>query len=207
MQAVRKSVFHSHGACGCHGSLPFVWERRERNTACLTQAWCRASSPIRAQRQGKPGVARDGRLVRGRQGEIRLQVPPTQRHRVSLCRTQEDVRGLHTVPQARQQGKGDLDPCHMLQHRARGQVTGKRRQAHTGPNRNTRSVTGVFNTAPFLAEPPHHALDLEDFMGCGGTWRNMGCHWQAPMHVMPLSPWHRGWRFFITRTHPPSAKR
>ena len=52
-------------------------------------------------------------------------------------------------------------------HRARGQVTGKRRQAHTGPNRNTRSVTGVFNTAPFLAEPPHRVLDLEDFMGCG----------------------------------------
>ncbi len=87
-------------------------------------------------------------------------------------------------------------------HRTRGQVAGKRRQAHTGPNRNTRSVTGVFNTAPFLAEPPHHVLDLEDFMGCGGTWRSMGCHWQVPMHIVPLSPWHRRWRFFITRTHP-----
>ena len=77
--------------------------------------------------------------------------------------------GLHTVPQAGQPGKGDLDPRHMLQHRTRSQITGKRRQAHTGPNRNTRSVTGVFSTAPFLAEPPHHVLDLEDFMGCGGT--------------------------------------
>ena len=57
--------------------------------------------------------------------------------------------------------------CYNIELVAR--VTGKRRQAHTGPNRNTRSVTGVFNTAPFLAGPPHHVLDLGDFMGCGGT--------------------------------------
>ena len=32
--------------------------------------------PSSAQRQGKPDVARDGRLVHGRQGDIRLRVPP-----------------------------------------------------------------------------------------------------------------------------------
>ena len=73
----------------------------------------------------------------------------------------------------RRPDKGDLDPCHMLQHRARSQVTGKGRQAHTGPNRNTSSVTGASCTVPFLAEPSHRVLDLGDFMGCGGTWRNV----------------------------------
>ena len=68
----------------------------------------------------------------------------------------------------RRPDRGDLDPCHMLQHQARGQVTGKRWQAHTGLNRSTSSVTGVFNTAPFLAEPPRRVLDLEVY----GLWRN-----------------------------------
>ena len=54
-----------------------------------------AQIQYRAQRQGKPAVARDGRLVHGRQGDVRLRVPPAQRHRVSLCRAQEDVRGPH----------------------------------------------------------------------------------------------------------------
>ena len=59
---------------------------------------------------------------------------------------------------------------HMPRHRTRSQVTGKRRQAHTGPNRNTSSVTGASDHAPFLAEPPHLVLNLGDFIGCGGTW-------------------------------------
>ena len=90
--------------------------------------------------------------------------------RVLICRAQEDVRGLHAVPQAGQPGKIDPDSCHVLQHRARGQVACKRRQAHTGPNRNTSSVTGASDHVPFLAEPPHLVLNLGDFMGCGGTW-------------------------------------
>ena len=97
--------------------------------------------------------------------------------------------GDHQVPQAGQPDKGDLDPCHMLQHRARSQITGKRRQAHTEPNRNTRSVTGVFNTTSFLAEPPHRVLDLGDFMGYGGIWRSMGCHRHTLTHVVSLAPW------------------
>ena len=52
--------------------------------------------PSSAQRQGKLVVARDGRLVHGRQGDVRLRVPPVQRHGIGLCRAQEDVRGLHT---------------------------------------------------------------------------------------------------------------
>ena len=42
--------------------------------------------------------------------------------RVGLCRAQEDVRGLHAVPQAREQGKGDLDPHHNSELVARSQV-------------------------------------------------------------------------------------
>ena len=38
MQVVRKSVFHSYGACGCHVLLPFVGGWRERDIACLALA-------------------------------------------------------------------------------------------------------------------------------------------------------------------------
>ena len=34
--ATFQSVFHSHGACGCHRMLPFVGERRGWDIACLT---------------------------------------------------------------------------------------------------------------------------------------------------------------------------
>ena len=37
MQVVRKSVFHSYGACGCHVLLPFVGGWRERDIACLAR--------------------------------------------------------------------------------------------------------------------------------------------------------------------------
>ncbi len=95
--------------------------------------------------------------------------------------------GDHAVPQAGQPGKGDLDPRHMPRHRARSQITGKRRQAHTGPNRNTSSVTGASDHAPFLAEPPYHVLDLEDFMGYGRTWHRMTAAYST-IPVMSLVP-------------------
>ena len=107
-----------------------------RVTACLDSAYlaremCDMISamgmvprikPNSAQRQGKPAVARDGRLVHRRQGDVRLRVPPAQHHRVGLCRTQEDIRGLHPVPQAGQPGKGDLDPRHDIKLVARSQA-------------------------------------------------------------------------------------
>ena len=99
-----------------------------------------------------------------------------------------------------QPGKGDLDPRHMLQHRTRSQITGKRRQARTGPNRSTSSVTGASYHAPFLAESPHHVLDLEDIL-----WvvEEYGTAWVVTgrFRCMPCL-WHLGVAFFITRTHP-----
>ena len=92
--------------------------------------------------------------------------------------------------------------CYNIELVARSRV--KRRQAHTGPNRNTRSVTGVFNTAPFLAEPPHHALDLEVY----GWWRNMAQHGLSlagsdACHALGILA--SGMAFFITRTHPQTS--
>ena len=95
------------------------------------------------------------------------------------------------------QGTGQGRSRSVPRHRARSQITGKRRQAHTRDDRNTSSVTSASCTAPFLAEPPHHVLDLGYFMGYGGTWRNMGCHRQTPTQVMSLAPWRLGWRFLL----------
>ena len=87
--------------------------------------WARLTYyPHRAQRQGKPAVARDGRLVHGRQGDVRLRVPPAQRHGIGLCRAQEDVRGLHTVPQADNRAREILirTTCYNIELVARSRV-------------------------------------------------------------------------------------
>ena len=64
-----------------------------------------------------------------------------------------------------------LTICYNIELVARSQAKEGR---FTGPNRNTRSVTGASDHASFLAESLHHALDLSNFMGCGGTMVQCG---------------------------------
>ena len=131
---------------------------------------------------------------------------PAQHHRGSLCRPQEDVRGQHPVPKTQEPGKGDCDPRHVLQHRARGQIAGKRRQAHTGPNRDTCSIAGAF----------HHALPSgasAPCLGFGGfyeLWRIDGATLLASTGSgtnYAFGILAHGTAFFITRTHPCLANR
>ncbi len=93
----------------------------------------------------------------------------------------------------------------MLQYRARGQIAGKRRQAHTEPNRNVGSVTGASEHAPFLEVSSHRVLDLGYFMGVeeyGATWVITGSSGTCYAFGILAS----GMAFFITRAYPHAAK-
>ena len=79
----------------------------------------------------------------------------------------EDVRKPHALPQAGEPVQGDCNSDNLLQHRTRGQIEGKGRQAHTEDDRYHDCMTGAASTAPAQRSLRTMPWDGGDFMVSG----------------------------------------
>ena len=100
-------------------------------------------------------------------GHVQVGVPPAQHHRGGVWRHQEDVRKPHALPQAGEPVQGDCNSDNLLQHRSRGQIEGKGRQAHTEDDRYHDCMTGAASTAPAQRSLRIMPWDGGDFMVSG----------------------------------------